>query len=62
VPEDIFLWTFMVQEIMTEADTLTVILMGNIPFRLISDPTPSFPPIFMPDALPAATLSLHPGF
>jgi len=44
VPEDIFFWTFMVQGKMTEADTLTIVLMGTIPFRLISDPAPSLPP------------------
>ena len=55
----IFLWTFMVQGRITEADTLTIRL-GATPFGLISDPPPTSP-IFMPDALPATTLPLYPG-
>ena len=49
----------MVQWKITEADT-PIIQLGTTPSRLISDPPPS-PPIFTLDALPAATLSLHPG-
>ena len=50
---------FMVQGKITEADTQTIRL-GATPSRLTSDPTLSSP-IFMPDALPAATLPLYPG-
>jgi len=31
------------------------------PSGLISNPPPSIPPIFTPDALPAATLPIYPG-
>ena len=60
VPEEMF-WT-MVQGKISEADppTLTVWL-GATPSGLISNPPPSSP-IFMPDALPAATLPIYPGF
>jgi len=37
------------------------IRVGTSPFRLISNPPPSMPPIFMRDALPAATLPIYPG-
>jgi len=47
------------QEKITEADTLTIWLRTT-PSGLISDP-PQHPPIFNPDALPAATLPLYPG-
>jgi len=50
----------MVQGKITQADTLTIQL-GATPSGLISDPTPSSPVIFMPDALPAATLSIYPA-
>ena len=43
----------------TEADTPTIRL-GATPSGLISDPPPSSP-IFTPDALPAATLSVYRG-
>jgi len=49
----------MVQEKIREADPPTI-LVGAIPSGLISDQPPSSP-IFTPDALPAATLSLCPG-
>jgi len=42
-----------------EADTSTIQL-GATTSGLISDPPPSSP-IFMPDALPAATLPIYPG-
>jgi len=58
VPEENLL-DFMVQGKITEADTLTICL-GATPSGLISDPSPSSP-IFMPDAIPAATLPLYPG-
>jgi len=48
-----------VQWKITEADTQTIQL-GTTPSGLISNPPPSSP-IFMPAALPAATLSLYPG-
>jgi len=50
------IWTFMVQGKITEADTPTI-RVGVTPSGLTSDPPPSSP-IFMPDALPAATLPL----
>jgi len=50
----------MVQREITEADTLTIRL-GATPSGLISDLPPSSPPIFTPDALPAATFPLYPG-
>jgi len=50
----------MVQGNITEADTPTI-QMGTTPSRLISDPPPSSPPIFTPDALPATDLPLYPG-
>jgi len=50
----------VVQEEITEADTLTTQL-GATPFGLISDPPSSSPPNFTPDALPATTLPLYPG-
>jgi len=52
VPKENF-WTLWCKEGLTEADTLTI-RMGATPSVLISDPPPSSP-IFMPDALPAAT-------
>jgi len=52
-------WTFLVQGMFSEADTPTIRL-GATPSGLISDPPPT-PPIFTPDALPAATLPLYPG-
>jgi len=58
VPEE-NLVDFVVQRKITEADTLTTQL-GATQFGLISDPPPSSP-IFMPDALPVATLPLYPG-
>ena len=59
VPEEIFFWTFMVQGKITEADTLTIRLDTTLS-GLINGPSPSSP-IFMPVALPAATLPLYPG-
>jgi len=50
---------FMVQQKITEADTLTIRL-GAAPSGLISDPPPSSP-IFMSDALPATTHQIYPG-
>jgi len=50
---------FMVQGEISEADTPTI-RMGATPSRLISDPSHSSP-YFIPDALPAATLSIYPG-
>jgi len=51
----------MVQGKIKVAETPTIWL-GNTPSGLISDPPPSSPPpIFMPDALPAATLPLYLG-
>jgi len=47
----------MVQRKITEADTPTIRL-GATQSGLISDPPPSSPPIFMPDALFAATLPI----
>jgi len=46
----------------TEADTSTIWLGATLS-GLINDPPPSVhhPPIFMPDALPAATLPIYPG-
>jgi len=35
--------------------------MGTTPSGLISNPPPSIPLIFTPDALPAATLPIYPG-
>jgi len=55
VPEE----NFLVQGKTTEADTQTV-QMGAGLSRLISSP-PSSSPIFMPDALPAATFRIYPG-
>jgi len=49
----------MVQGEITEVDTPTVQL-GVTPSELISEP-PQSSPIFTPDALPAATLSIYPG-
>jgi len=49
----------MVQGKITVADILTT-QMGATSSGLISDPPPSSP-IFMPDALPVATLPLYPG-
>jgi len=49
----------MVQGTIAEADTPTIRL-GATPTGLISNPPPTSP-IFMPDALPAATLPLYPG-
>jgi len=49
----------MVQEKIKDADTPTIRLCAT-PSGLISDPPPSFP-IFMLDALPAATVPLYPG-
>jgi len=43
----------------TETDTPTIQL-GTTPSGLISGPPPSSP-IYMPDALPTATLPLYPG-
>jgi len=51
---------FMVQGKTTEADTPTIWL-GATPSGLISNLHPSSP-IFTPDALPAATLPIYPGF
>jgi len=59
VPEEIFFWTFMVQGRISEEDTLTI-RVGATPSGLISNP-PQSSPIFMPDALPAATIPLHPS-
>ena len=50
----------MVQGNIIEADTKTVRLDAT-PSELISDPPPSSP-IFTPDALPATTLRIYPGF
>jgi len=44
----------------TQADTLTIWL-GATRSGLVSDSPPSTPPIFTPDALPAATLPIYPG-
>jgi len=49
----------MVQAKITEADTPTIRL-GASPSGLISNPPPTSP-IFMPDALPAATLPFYLG-
>ena len=57
VSEENFFWTFMMQGLITEADTSTIWL-GATPAGLISSPPPSSP-IFTPDALPAATLPLY---
>jgi len=54
VPEEILLLDFIVQEKITEADTLTI-WMGATPSRLISDPPPAFPVFY------AATLQIYPG-
>ena len=35
--------------------------MGATPSGPVSNPPPSFPPIFTPDALPAAILPIYPG-
>jgi len=35
--------------------------VGDTPSGLISNPPPYNPPIFTPDALPAATLPIYPG-
>jgi len=51
---------FMVQWKITEADTLTIRL-GTTPSGLISDPPPSSPPFFTPDALPGITLPIFSG-
>ena len=51
---------FVVQGKITEADTLTT-QVGATPSGLISDPPPSSPYFFTPDALPAATFPLYPG-
>jgi len=59
VPEEIFFRTFVVQGRIINAHTLTIRL-GATPSRVISDPRPSSP-IFMPDAIPAATLPLCHG-
>jgi len=54
-------WILMVQGKITEVDTPTVQL-GATRSELISESPPSPPPpIFMPDALPAATLAIYPG-
>jgi len=53
-------WILMVQGKITEVDTPTVQL-GATRSELISESPPSSPPIFMPDALPAATLAIYPG-
>jgi len=50
---------FILQGEISEADTLTIQL-GTTPSGLINDPPPSSP-IFVPDALPSATLSIYPG-
>jgi len=51
----------MVQAEIPEADTPTIQL-GATPSRLVSDLPPSSPPpIFTPDALPAAILPIYPG-
>jgi len=50
---------FTLQGKITEAETPTIRL-GATPSGLISDPPPSSH-IFMPDALPAATLPIYPG-
>jgi len=49
----------MVQEKITEADTLTI-RVGATPSGLISNPPPSIIH-FTPDALPVATLPIYPG-
>jgi len=59
VPEENLL-DFMMQGKITEADKPTIRL-GVTSSRLISDPSPSSP-IFTPDALPATTLPIYPGF
>ena len=51
---------YTMQGKITEADTPTIQLSAT-PYGLISDPPPSPPPIFMQDALPAATLPIYPG-
>jgi len=56
VPENLV--DFVMQGKITEADTPTIRL-GATPCGLICDPPPSSP-IFMPDALYAATLPVYP--
>jgi len=59
VPEENHLLDFMVQGEISEANTPTIRLCAT-PSRLISDPPPSSP-IFMPEALCAATFPIYPG-
>jgi len=60
VPEESFFWILWCERGYQEADTLTI-WVGTTLSGLISNPPPSFPPIFTPHALPAATLPIYPG-